>query len=76
MYICLIVPQITIVCIHTFSFLYMGFVNDISSNLRNTGTFEAGADHEQAVVVHAGFDISSRKALSILKSSAAMWLHV
>lgn len=59
-----------------FPLLYLGLVKDISSTRRKTGTLDLGADHEQAVVVHAGLEISNRKALSILKSNAATWLHV
>ena len=55
-----------------FPLLCIGLVKDISSKRRNTGTFEAGADHEHDVVVHAGFDMSKRNALSTLKSRAAI----
>lgn len=58
-----------------FPFLNSGLANDISSSLRYTEFFNVGLVHPQAVVVQAGFEMSSLWANSTLNNMAAMWLH-
>lgn len=48
----------------------------MSHSFIKTGVLDDGAFHEHDVLVQAGFERSSRKALSILNNTAATWLQV